>query len=219
MQSAEVSPGFHVSAGAAVIADQERPVSTPDGETIKSQGSDYVVLVTPSYGFRLGVPLEVGLNVGMYGEDLDGASTGCDAINCFGHDQPENGVHAFASPYLKVGAVSDGPARVAAVVGFDGIGVVASFDAGWWDPHLSVKRVFSLGDPLAADVPRVVTRYQQPEISTLAFAVGTGLGRSDFLDIEVGWITSSYRTPVGATRRNDLFVGARITYGAASHGR
>lgn len=204
-QTASVRRGFHVTAGAGVLSDQTRLVGR---KSRKSQGHDYILFASPSVGFGRAFGVELGLPLVVYGEDLTGSSEGCVTEPCWGWERPEDETHFFILPYLKVGFAQERPDKVAAVVGLGGVAVIYSHDLGQWEPYGSVKRIFSGGDPQVADVPRIISRFQESEQSIWALAAGVERHGRASLGLEVGLLANSYR---GSETLFDLFVGARVT--------
>lgn len=200
LQTARVEPGFHISAGAAVMHDGVR-----DGF---EQGSDVVVGFSPSFGIggeKEGVGLELGIPGVLYFEDGLG-------------DRKEGA--PLILPYLKLGLLQDRRDKIALVaqtayvlpISFTAI---YSHDFARWTPYVSVKQLFSRGP--AGDDP-VITRYQRADQSMWAFAVGAEWrgSRSARPGVEIGLFTNSYAADSGGPRsrvlERDLYVGAKIGF-------
>ena len=207
LQTATVRDRVHVSAGGVVLADQRRTVSR---RATKEQGADYLIFVSPSFGFGLGrgMAVELGAPFGVYGEDLTGRSEGCTLFNCFGPDEVENGVHRMVAPYAKVGLWQDRPDRFAGTLSPGGVGLIYSHESRGWEPYLAAKRMFTFGDPTIADAPRVVSRFQEDDQSIWVFTTGVERRGPMAFGLELGIVSNAF---AGTPTLYDVYVGVRLT--------
>ena len=176
-------------------------------QSTKSQGPDYIAFVSPSVGFGGGVGVELGLPIGVYGEDLTGNSDGCVTEPCFAWERPENQTTLFALPYVKLGLGQEQANRIAAALSVGAVALIYSRDFGTWEPYLSVKRLFPGGDPRFDDVPRQVSRFQESDQTIWGFATGVERRGPTALGIELGMVSNRY---AGSPTQHDVFVGAKV---------
>lgn len=211
LQTASVRRGFHLTAGASVLSDQPRLVG---GRSYKRQGSDYIVFVSPSYGFGQDLGVEFGVPIGLYGEDLTGKSEGRAWLGSYGWEVTEDDVAPLVFPYLKLAVPHNKRGKVAGVLGFGSIALIYSHKFNRWEPYVSIKKIFSGGDPQVEDVGRVLSRYQ--ESNQRIWTVTLGAEWKAALAVELGILGNSYLSPFerpDRTRKTlyDVFVAAKFT--------
>jgi hypothetical protein len=202
LQTARVKKGFHLTVATGVLTDQKR--------NDRSQGSDVIGLVAPSYGLvAKGVGFEFGIPIGGYLEE--------------GFSSDSYSREYLILPYLKVGLNPQKRDKVAlvgeaALIIPASLTLIYSHDFDRWTPYASVKRVFS-GGP-AGDDP-VVTRYQEHNQSIWAAALGVELPVTSNPAIEIGVFRNSYEEGFvhghfGGTGEKrvlyDIFMGGKVTF-------
>lgn len=207
MQTPAVRPGLHLDAGALALTDQTRD-SAP-------QGSDVVVWAAPSFGF--GRHLEVGVPLGLYGEE--GLRSFTDR-HAFGTDP----LQPFVEPYAKLGLLDAQRDHLATVfqVGLpfvSSVSLLYGHDFRSWSPYGGVKWMAS-GGP-AGDDP-LVTRYQQKGQVLFIVSAGAEWRTAPLPAIEVGLLVNHYQEgavygdfgqPTVPRTLADLYVAARVRLG------
>lgn len=181
-QSPRVEPRFHVDADAMAISGHR--------VSYRVNGPDYMVTITPAYGF--GRRLELGVPLGAY----------------FGGSGQ---TYPVLLPYAKLALGNlDQPDHLAIVAQASGsVGVMVGHDRGTWEPQAMLWHVASAGGQHGDFA--FSSRYAQDNQSMMAAALGATFKRPERPAIEVGVLRNSYTTS-GDHVLYDVFVRAKIGF-------
>ena len=195
-QSARVDPGFKLDVETTYLGDHQQRYAG-------SHGADYIIAVTPSYGFNS--RLELGAPTGAYaGEKFSSAPANS------GSAQP------FIMPYAKLALWrAESKNHLAAIfqtVFFapSNLGLRYGRDLNAWEPEVGVTRIFSSG---SGGDPKLDSRFQQTSQSLILGSIGATIKRGPQPAFEIGVLKNKYRNPIQQTQwlnATDLFFGLRI---------